>query len=71
MAKQTQEVERCFALIADTLTAARSSLSKREAKALQAGLSASHAEEALTQGDIARAKAHFSKLIALVRELKE
>jgi hypothetical protein len=47
------------------------SLSPRERLALKVGLSASHAEEALTQGDMMRARAHVQKLLKLARQLED
>lgn len=40
-----------------------SKLNTRETWAMQAGLHASHAEEALTIGDVPRAMAHFKSLL--------
>jgi hypothetical protein len=64
-----EKLKECFSLIANALTEATAGLSPREQLALQAGLSASHAEEALTAGDIDRAQAHFNKLMTIARQL--
>jgi hypothetical protein len=64
-----EKLRECFSLIAKTLTRATAGLNAREQLILQAGLSASHAEEALTAGDIDRAQAHFNKLMRIARQL--
>lgn len=70
MATPDKQVRDCFSLIAKTLLHASKGLTPRERLALEAGLSASHAEEALVVGDIARAQAHFDKLLATARKLE-
>lgn len=60
----------CWQKLLDASTKARAGLSSREKVAFAAGLRASHAEEALTQGDVARANAHFQALLGFMAQLE-
>lgn len=48
----------------------RQAFSYRETLAFQAGLRASHAEEAAVDGDVSRAEAHFAALLKILEKLK-
>lgn len=64
------QVKECFNLLGRAYATIRDGLTEREKLAFQAGLRAAHAEEALAQGDIQRAEAHFSHLLQLGKRLK-
>lgn len=64
------ELERCFNELVDVMNIMRTRLSPREQLIFEAGLHASHAEEAmLTAGDELRAKAHFRGLVQNMQKL--
>ena len=60
---------RCFEALAESWKKLGARLTARERLVLQFGLHASHAEEALTTGDVPRARAHFLKMQELMRVL--
>lgn len=60
---------RCFEELAKSWQALGHRLNTREKLALSFGLHASHAEEALTTGDVPRAQAHFLKMQEIAKVL--
>ena len=63
------DLNRCFADLAESWQALGKRLTAREKLALSFGLHASHAEEALTTGDVPRARAHFLKMQEIAKIL--
>jgi hypothetical protein len=61
--------EECFRRLAGDVARLQGSLTPRERLALQAGLRAAHAEEALLAGDARRASAHFEVASRIARAL--
>ncbi|HEX9641822.1 MAG TPA: hypothetical protein VGB13_10980 [Candidatus Krumholzibacteria bacterium] len=59
----------CFSALAKSWREFGEKLSPRERLAMQFGLHASHAEEALTTGDVPRAEAHFLKMQEIMKVL--
>jgi hypothetical protein len=60
---------RAFALLLARAKRLQSRLTAREKRIFQAGLHASHAEEAFLTGDGLRSLAHFQSLERIVKEL--
>lgn len=62
--------EECLTGLMQAMSEIQSGMTEREQLAFQAGLRASHAEEAFMQGDEQRAQAHFSKLLEFMGQLR-
>lgn len=65
----TNKTQECFDHLMGTLQQFYVSLTPRERLAFQAGLRASHIEEALAHGEIDRARSHFTGLVNLINRL--
>jgi hypothetical protein len=63
------EFENASSRVMDAVTQFKKTLSPRDVAMLQLGMRASHMEEALAQGDTARAESHRQKLVQLLENM--
>ena len=62
---------KCLRLLMAAMKRTQTNMSPREILAFQAGLHASHAEEAMMSGETARAEAHFGSLLEKMMRLRD
>jgi len=65
-----QELTRSASRILGLMGKFKNAMSERDAVFLALGLRAAHMEEALAHGELERAKAHFEKLVGVVKEAR-